>query len=384
MRIKKRQSWYPSGDEELLLKAALWNQEEALQAWDSWVAHNNMGKAGNRLYPLGALVYHNLKDKIREPYTDKLKGIGRFIWFKNQLLFSKIKPILKAIEKEKIPILLLKGATLALGYYENIGLRTMEDIDIFVPRQEAMRVMGIVEKCGWKRFNIWRLFGEELIRKRHSVGFSNGKGQAMDLHWEGLWCSYKSNVDDWLWQAAQDFIFEGVPVKILTPSDQFFHVCIHGAQRQAWINSQDIKWIPDAMRIIKGSSLDWDRVIELCRDSRVTLQMKEAVNYLYFYLKAPIPAQVLEKFDGVALTRMERMHYHLMVNSEARPKMIFGIVYVGFRASYLEWLRRNYGLKEADTRNIFQLLVGFIFFLSKHLHRIPARYKNRYFTMRKR
>ena len=93
-----------------------------------------------------------------------------------------------------------------------------------------------------------------------------------------------------------------------------------------------------ALMAFKGSSLDWDRVkrFELCRDSRVTLQMKEAVNYLYFYLKAPIPAQVLEKFDGVALTRMERMHYHLMVNSEARPKMIFGIVYVGFRASYLE------------------------------------------------
>ena len=78
MMTKKRPSWCPSGNEELLLKAALWNQEEALSAWNNWVARNDIDKIESRLYPLGAMIYQNLKDKIHEPYMEKLKGVWLF------------------------------------------------------------------------------------------------------------------------------------------------------------------------------------------------------------------------------------------------------------------------------------------------------------------
>ena len=369
MMTKKRPSWCPSGNEELLLKAALWNQEEALSAWNNWVARNDIDKIESRLYPLGAMIYQNLKDKIHEPYMEKLKGVWRSIWFKNQFLFNNVKPVLKAIEREKIPIFLLKGTVLVLNYYKNIGLRPMEDLDFLIPRQEAMRVMGILEKCGWKQYEMFKFPNGELIRRRHALGFRNINGQSIDLHWESLWCSYKSDLDGWLWQEARDFLFEGISVKILSPSDQFFHICIHGARKNLWSNSQDLKWITDAMKIIRLSpALDWERVIDLCRESSVTLQMKEAINYLYLYLRAPISAQVLEKFNGLTLTRMERVHYYSMVDPKVGSKLIFWVIFGRLRVGYIQWLRRNYGLKEVSNWSVFKLFMQFIFFFKTRLN----------------
>ncbi|MBF0522002.1 MAG: nucleotidyltransferase family protein [Candidatus Omnitrophica bacterium] len=360
-------NWYPSRGEELLLKAALWNEDEAVVAWQTWIQENGVKEIDHQFYPLGAMLYQNLKDRIHEPYMNKFKGVYRSIWFKNQFLLKKISPVLRALENEKIPMLSLKGMGLTLNYYKDFGLRPMWDVDILIPRQEVIRVSQLLGSYGFKRYESLEYSIEELMKWCHSIGFRNPQGLFIDLHWESLWCSYKTSVDDDFWADAKPFLFDGISIKGLSASDQFLHVCVHGARKKgvnpySWAQSSAVKCMPDAMKILRVSkSLDWERIIRLSREMSVTLQMRDVVRYLATTLKAPIPTEVVEQFQNLQVLRMERVHYRLTMD-QAQPQTFWEKFIYMVWASYMTWLRRHYGLKNVNSWGFLKFSTRFIFF----------------------
>jgi len=82
---------FPSKVQEVLLKAALFQGDEAVYYWNEW---NNLVNFeaffDNGSFWLMPLVYKNLVDiKPEIKYLGKLKNIYLQSWYKNQKLFSE-------------------------------------------------------------------------------------------------------------------------------------------------------------------------------------------------------------------------------------------------------------------------------------------------------
>lgn len=130
-----KKSFRPTPQQELLLRASLFEEQEALQAWEAWKAQINWNDyldAGSfRLLPL---LFHNLQQHgVQDPLMHKLKGIYRKTWCENQIAFQKLAVLLQSFQKAGIKTLVLKGAALTVRHYQNNGLRPMNDFDVLVP-----------------------------------------------------------------------------------------------------------------------------------------------------------------------------------------------------------------------------------------------------------
>jgi hypothetical protein len=60
-----------------------------------------------------------------------------------------VTAVLRAMEDEGIPVLLLKGAALAHLVYENPTLRPMRDVDVLVRARDVLRAARLLEACGF-------------------------------------------------------------------------------------------------------------------------------------------------------------------------------------------------------------------------------------------
>ncbi|MGH3055998.1 MAG: nucleotidyltransferase family protein, partial [Gaiellaceae bacterium] len=111
-------AWRPTGDQILLLRSALFEEDAAREAWARWRAANTPESAdpgSARLFPL---AYRNLVSAgIPEPDLAQLRSAYRAAWFRNQLLLKRAAEALQALNEAGIPTLVLKGVALAVAHY---------------------------------------------------------------------------------------------------------------------------------------------------------------------------------------------------------------------------------------------------------------------------
>jgi hypothetical protein len=138
-------------NQELLLKAALFSGNDALEAWRKWRdAADWEGHLEHGSFRLLPLLYNNLhKHGVNDSAMGKLKGIYRQAWSKNQILFHEIAKIVEYLQNAGIKTMLLKGASLSLLYYKNNGARPITDMGILVPLKKARMSMDVLKEGGW-------------------------------------------------------------------------------------------------------------------------------------------------------------------------------------------------------------------------------------------
>ena len=304
-------TFWPTPQQKLLLRAALWQGEKALQAWEAWQAQIDwnayLDEGSYRLLPL---LFHNLHQHgVQHPIMQKLKGIYRLAWYKNQTSFRRLAALLRAFQEAGIRTLTLKGAALTVLHYRNYGLRPMSDFDVLVPLPQAAAALTLLEQSGWTcEERLTQTPIATLLATEHAVGLKNQDGQEFDLHWHVLEESRGPGADESFWQDAVPLEVDGAPTLALNPADQLFHVCIHGAR---WNNMPSIRWIADAMMILRSSSsaIDWDRLLRQAQDRFLVTPTQHTLTYLHEVFAAPIPVTVLRMLQSRASSRMERVEY---------------------------------------------------------------------------
>ena len=75
-------------------------------------------------------------------------------WLRNGQLLQEIERIARAFDAEQLPYLFFKGPLLAGKLYEHLGSRAIHDIDLLVPRADAMpRYEPVLARLGYRRFS---------------------------------------------------------------------------------------------------------------------------------------------------------------------------------------------------------------------------------------
>ena len=317
--------FWPTEDQESLLRAALSSGEEALVAWKTWKSRNHLidselDQGSFRLLPL---VYKNLtangaKD---DGLMTRLKGVYRYWWCANQQLFHETVPILEGFHQAGIRTMILKGAALSSAYYRDGGVRPMSDVDVLVPYRQAPEAFRCLARMGWRSFS--RTLNEDL-RFRHASQFLNDKDREFDLHWHVFFECLWPDSDDELWRRAVPTELLHVPTYTLSPADILLHTIVHGID---WNPMPPIRWISDSMAIMRsaGETMDWDLVLEQAGRRRLLLRFGRGLRYLRDTFDAPVPDDVIRRLAACRPSYSERMEYsYLTLGAEGRSRVFFG------------------------------------------------------------
>ena len=261
--------FWPTETQELLLRASLLPAEEARGAFEAWEARIDLDRLDGASVRLLPLLYHNLvSSQLAEgtPLRDRLRGIHRQAWYKNQLLLGAVSHLLARLSREGLPALMLKGVPLALEYYPSVATRPMSDADILIPDRCASRALEILLAAGFApKFSD----GDWPPRVTASRAFAGPDGWECDVHTRLMHECWEPGVDEGIWDAAVPLVVNGTPTSTLAPEDHALHVLAHGVRRNGL---SPVRWIADFVMIVgRKRPFDWRRLQEEARRRRLSL-----------------------------------------------------------------------------------------------------------------
>jgi len=171
---------WPSDEQKLLLEAGLLDGQRAIDAFGAWRSRvrleDDFSSSTARLLPLAYENLHALG--VDDPIMQRLKGVYRHTWYSTNRLLHAAAPVVSALVEAEVPVLLTKGVPLALGYYRNLALRPMADVDVVVPQSFLDKALGILESQGWRGPRP----EPEVRRFRHAIGWVGPREQELDIH----------------------------------------------------------------------------------------------------------------------------------------------------------------------------------------------------------
>ena len=346
---------WPTELQELLLKAALFDGDAACQAYRDWQAQGGLERLDAGSYRLLPLVGHNLERYgFEHKEMGTLRGLRRKTWCENRLLFARLAPAVAMLQQAGISVLVLKGVPLALRYYGDVGLRPMRDLDLLVPEQRAQEAIQLFESAGWRGLWPHRYhLGPRDLGFRQALPYSAGDGREADLHWHALYQATFPGADAAFWESAEPMEFEGMAVEVLCPTDELLHALVHGPR---WNEIPPIRWVADAMTVMRAAAIDWDRLLPLTRRLRLTLPVRAACDYLARVFHAPIPERVRSGLARLRVDAAERLDYE----SSQGPPQVQGFADLA-RSIYASYQRGARG------RGVREQVAGFPRFLCFYL-----------------
>ncbi|MGA7303769.1 MAG: nucleotidyltransferase family protein [Rhodothermales bacterium] len=310
--------YLPTPFQELLLRAALLDGEPALSAWETWKQGVDIDRVAMPSAGLLPLLYKNLLENgLADPLMEDLKKRYTITWYNNQVAFRRMAGILARFRDAGIETILLKGAAMTLAYYKDHGVRPMGDIDVLVKPECVAAATEILLGDGFKTSSP---LSSTATRYMHAAHFVDEKAFALDLHWRLLWEFSEPGADAEFWSSAEDSTLGVVTTKVLKPTDQLFHACVHGAR---W-NSAPVRWVADTMTIIAkaGPEIDFQRLVATAKAHRLQLPIRHTLGYLHSTWSAAIRQDTLETLDKMAISRLDRFLYHNL--TENRASLVMG------------------------------------------------------------
>jgi hypothetical protein len=291
-----RGEFWPSADEELLVRAAAVPGPSGAAAWKELRPRLDLDALPSEAHRLLPQVWRTLHQAgVDDRDLPRLRGLHRRTWYLNRVTIDRARRVLDVLAEHGIDTMLLKGAALIAAYYRDPGARPMADVDVLVPTARAEEVLELLGDLGLHRGTMHGLPVERLLRRTHGIPLRATDGRALDLHWQLsmellLPGDHGRSTDD-VWAAAETADLAGAPVRIPCPADLLLHVVVHGSRLHG---GDSLHWIPDAATVIGEGRVDWDRLVRQAAARRAHLQLLDALTYLRSAIGVEVPHPALE------------------------------------------------------------------------------------------
>lgn len=342
----------PTPAQLLVLHAALDRGPAALHAWRRWRESIDICRADPGSIRLLPLVYRNLgPESFEAAVADRLKELYRRSWSHNQVVFRRAAEAIAVLREAGIETLVLKGASLALLSYGDVGARPMDDIDVLVPIGRAADAIAALASAGWSPGHDDPLSWTQV---HHSLDFAGPEGGHLDLHWFSLW---QPASDERLWDAAVPLELAGTTTLAPSAEDQLLLACVHGTP---WSPLPPFRWIADAVTVIRatGARLDWGRLVEEATRRQLTVAVAAALAYLREEFGAGMPESALADLRAVPASRHERVAFRASCQPDS-PLRTLRMAWDRYRrlrdletgaprpSGFVDFARRFWGLESA-------------------------------------
>ncbi len=154
-----------------------------------------------------------------------------------------------------IPLLFLKGVTLAVLAYGNIGLRHGKDIDLLVAPENATAAVTLIGRAGYRRHDPPPELNEALVQslrpiRKDSSFFHESRPFEVELHWRLLDNPHMMGAISIATSSQQVRIGTDITLPTFAEKDLFAYLCAHGANH-CWYR---LKWLADIGALLGAAS----------------------------------------------------------------------------------------------------------------------------------
>jgi Uncharacterised nucleotidyltransferase len=320
-RLTAKAAFLPTPVQQLLLRACLFNGEDAIAAWRSWrttIDFDRIDSGSIRLLPV--LAENLSRCGVDETSLGIYRGVQRRTWARNQLLFRSAAQVSKRFHERGIPVLALKGVVLASTCYAHMSLRPMGDFDFLVRGSDRRKAIDELERLGWRLQDKVRPQDEADFAIRHACAFKDSENShvSIDLHWRLLWAQSSEAAASALWEQAVPYEIGDVQVLAPCAADMLLHVCVHGAK---WNDVSPIRWIVDATLLLRNCKIDWVHLRRQSARLRVDLQLARTLTYLRDVMRVALPEEILQDLAQSQAQPIERLLYEAELNPPERRNL---------------------------------------------------------------
>jgi hypothetical protein len=264
---------------------------------------------------LANLLYKSLqKSDILETLTPKQQERLHSLYYQtlafNLKLMEDLKGILHQLNKNSYQVVLLQGIDLLHETYEDIGLRPLTDIDLWVLQKDYPGVISILSSRGYERDPLY----PNTFKKGSTI---------LDLHTHILWADrIKSRMfiisknQEHIFQDTRIIDFDGQKALCLGRYDQVLYLSLHVLKH----NAERLIWLVDIKSLLAGwEGCDWEALINRARE----LGMDRTVLYIFFLLLHIFdfqpPLEARRVFKGKRLHFIEKMVLRQRTRSHSLP-----------------------------------------------------------------
>ena len=187
-------------------------------------------------------------NKLFPEFRETLVNIRKeeMISFLNYI--SNAKQISNLLDREKIEFIILKGVALSQLIHNDFFSRSYKDIDIFIDSKDLLKTINLLLDNDYKIqgfdkeiFNNERIFNY-IKWVDYSFKFHKkilDRNFEIDLHWD---LSYnRKHLPNFYesWSKRSSIILEGTKFNVLSPLNNFIHLCAHSA-KDGWMLQRDL------------------------------------------------------------------------------------------------------------------------------------------------
>jgi hypothetical protein len=276
---------------------------------------------------------------------------------RNAHTIRQLTRVLTLLNRNHIPVLLLKGAALIHTVYDDPALRPMVDFDLLIDREDVSRAVALLRMDGYsicdKEVHAGSIVDDENEIKLVSA---NSDDVPVELHWHLFDVPYYQHRMPlgWFWATAQPISVRGVPALVLGPEAQLFYLCCHLALHH---RGKGLLWQHDIVAFLHHyqHELVWSVVLDKAEEFELILAVQTVLPALVSEWHAPIPVKQYALLMALCPHFIER-HIFTLLMAERRP------VLQRFWTDLI-------GLPDASSR---------LRFAARHIFPSPAYMKQRY------
>jgi len=259
--------------------------------------HGTSSLLYQNLAPLGNVVPSFASTSLRGSYE---RNIHKSLFLTRELI-----RILDCVDTLGIEVIPYKGVVLSEAYYGDMALRQSGDMDLFVRKQDVVRIKRAVRDLAYTpRVPIPEDAEADYIASGYECTFDSAVGKnLLELQWALQPGFYAVDFDmDGLFERAVNVTVAGRSVKTPSPEDLLLVLSVHAA-KHVWGR---LIWLCDIAQIVKRQNLDWDWVqaqaqeLGIARILHITLQL--ANRFLTMAIPAPIESAILADRAALAFT----------------------------------------------------------------------------------
>jgi hypothetical protein len=213
----------------------------------------------------------------------------------NLKLIHDLKEILYQANQENIRVVLLQGMDLLQQLYEDIGLRSMVDIDLWVRQKDYAVFTAVLTGQGYQRDPIY----PNTFRKGSTT---------FDLHTHLLWADrvkarkfLLNKGEEEIYQRARLIDLEGQEALCLNPYDQVLYLSLHALKH----HMHRLIWLADIKGLVESwNRSDWEALMNRAKE----LEQEKTLSCIFFLLANLFDFQLPDEAHQL----MERKRLHVL------------------------------------------------------------------------
>jgi len=239
---------------------------------------------------------------------------------RNTLLLHELSQAGDQLTGAGIPLLALKGASLAEDVYGNVALRPMRDLDILVRHADAERAVQVLRSNGYSTADPEVHAGMNLAYENELKLLKGGHVETtLEVHWHLLDSPfYQFGMGmEWFWETARQRTCAGAAGLMLGPEALLLYLCAHLALHH---RRSGMLWRHDVAEVLHRyrDELKWDELFRRAAAFDLVLPLQQVVPEVADCWEITLPDGVLERLVNLHPSARERKVY-AGLTSASRP-----------------------------------------------------------------